>query len=381
MEEITTKHKHLSGTKLTDQSSISYKNYINEIKNHPLYVDTLLRLEEPSEYLEHQKKAVNDAINRITDNVEQSLCLKRRKKVIDQIISLFQKEEYEAVINIIPIQIEGLFADYLENSLIYRLESDLGTYEQIYKSVFKLKTKMVETKRLNLGFETIGYFRYYFNSVYRNTVAHGNYWLLINGNAKSDSISDEQTIEIIAHDLIFDLNYIVDAVAMSNEIDEAKRYLAYTAEALCEGGSYDEISETDKSEKSLTSEEDLQETIRMNDRYERFYLDLLGESRFNTRKYMKGILIAHEPVQLLFWIFNPIIERDVGDDSCNKIRAVLLSQEFWKYVAKKLQSGLILNDGHTLDTVINLLMPKLKSDLSVYKTAIEVKKLIKKVKP
>ena len=302
-------------------------------------------------------------------------------KVILQILSLFQNEEFEAVINIIPIQIEGLFADFLDNSLLYRMESDLTTYKQIYTFEFRKKAKMVETKRLNLGFETIGYFRYYFNSVYRNTVAHGNYWLLINGDVPSDSICDAQTIAILAHDLIFDLNYIIDVVAMSNEIDEAKSYLTYTAKELSNEDFDKKISEEYKSEEFLTSEdEDLQYINKMDARYVRLYLDLLGESRFNTRNYLKGILVSHEPVQLLFWIFNPIIEKAIGDDSCKKIRAVLLSSEFWKYVAIKLQRGLILNDGHTLDTVIDLLMPQLKKNSSVFESAIEVKKALKKLK-
>ncbi len=382
VDEITNKHKKLSGAKLSDQTSIAYKNYINEIENHPLHVDTLLKINEPGEYLKHQKRAVNDAIYRIKINTEQSLCLKKRKRIIDQIISLFKNEEYEAIINIIPIQIEGILADYLENSLIYKFESDLGAYEQIYKSVFIMKAMMVETKGLNLGFETIGYYRYYFNSVFRNTVAHGNYWLLFYSHFKSESISDEQAIAIIAHDLIFDLNYIIDAVATSNEIDEAKRYLKYTAEALGEVASYSEISATDMLDQPYSSDEEKEwhEIAKMDYRYERFYFDLLGESRFNTGKYLKGIFITHEPVQILFWIFNPIIEKAVGDDTCNKIREVILSQEFWKYIVMKLQRGLILNDGHTLDTVINLLMPILKDYQSVSELAVEAKKLIKQIR-
>lgn len=232
MNDITNRHKRLSGTKLTDESSDEYKSYLEEIEEHPLYVEKLMRINNGKEYLEQLKKVINDAIDMINRNIRQSLCLKKREKILDKIISLFKSEDYDVVVNIIPIQIEGLFADFLENSLIFKSESNISSYEQIYRSVLMEKVKMVVTNDLNLGFDTIGYFKYYFNSFYRNTVAHGNYWLLFNGGTGFYNQNEEQSVEIVAHDLILDLNYIVDVVAKSNELDEAERYLKCTEESL-----------------------------------------------------------------------------------------------------------------------------------------------------
>lgn len=378
-KDITDKHQKSSGSKLADHSSNEYKNYIKELNSHPFSLEKTICITDASEYLKRQKKVVAEAINRIMTNIDQSICLHKRKEVIEEIVSLFNNKKYATVINMIPIQIEGLFADYLEMSLIYKSGSDLNLFEQIYKSVFMTKAKMAETNDLNLGFETIGYFRYYFNSVFRNTVAHGNYWILFSDYTESEHIDDKKASMILAHDLILDLNYIIDVVVNSNEIDEAKRYLEYTAASLGDLDSYDMTTKTCESE--VDDEEfELKELDRLDSRYQRLYLDLLGESRFNIGNYKKGIFISYDPDQLLFWIFNPLIESVIDGSACIEIRKVLLSQEFWSYVIQKLQRGVILNDITTLDKVVDHLMPKFKEDKPLHKLAIEVKKTIKHLK-
>lgn len=378
-KDITDKHQKASGSKLADHSSNEYKKYIKELNSHPFSLEKTICITDASEYLKRQKKVVAEAINRIMTNIDQSICLQKRKEVIEEIVSLFKNKKYATVINMIPIQIEGLFADYLEMSLIYKSGSDLNLFEQIYKSVFMTKAKMAETNDLNLGFETIGYFRYYFNSVFRNTVAHGNYWILFSDYTESEHIDDKKASMILAHDLILDLNYIIDVVVNSNEIDEAKRYLEYTAASLGDLDSYDTTTKTCEGE--IDDEElELKELDRLDSRYQRLYLDLLGESRFNIGNYKKGIFISYDPDQLLFWIFNPLIESVIDGSACIEIRKVLLSQEFWSYVIQKLQRGVILNDITTLDKVVDHLMPKFKEDKPLHKLAIEVKKTIKHLK-
>lgn len=378
-KDITDKHKKLSGAKLFDHSSEEYRIFIKELKGHSLSIEKTISITDANEYLKVQKNIIEDAINRIMNNIGHSLCLKKRKNLIEEIVSLFRNKKYAAVINMIPIQIEGLFADYLDNSLIYKSDLKMKMYEQIYSSLFMEKAMMAEMNDLNIGFETIGYFRYYFNSVYRNTVAHGNYWLLLIDYTESNKIDIEKASMILAHDLILDLNYLVDVVANSNEIDEAKSYLEYTAASL---GGFESDVMTDKTDESDTpsvddEEIELREISRLDRRYERFYLDLLGESRFNSGNYKKGFFISHNPIQLLFWIFNPLIESEIGGCACIKIREVLLSQEFWNYVIKKLQRGVIFNDCSSLDNVVKHLMPKFKEDETLHNLAIEVRKTIK----
>lgn len=379
MNDITKRHKRLSGTKLIDESSDEYKSYLEEIEEHPLYVEKLMAINDSKEYLIQLKKVVNDAIDMINRNIRQSLCLKKRKKMLDKIISLFKSEDYDVVVNIIPIQIEGIFADFLENSLVFKSESNISSYEQIYKSVLMEKAKIIVTNDLNLGFDTIGYFKYYFNSFYRNTVAHGNYSLLFNGGTGFYNQNEEQAVEIVAHDLILDLNYIVDVVAKSNELDEAERYLKWTEESLRDCASvYTGVKkEEGMSIEEVTAETETSEVSNLDSRYERLFLDLLGESRYNSRNYLCGFFISYDPVQLLFWIFNPFIEAEVGKSVCEPIRETLLSCEFWGYVVKKLKRGLVINDGHTLGTVINLLMPIIKKNDSVFKLASEANEIIK----
>lgn len=128
---------------------------------------------------------------------------------------------------------------------------------------------------------------------------------------------------------------------------------------------------------AVTAETEKSEVANLDSRYERLFLDLLGKSKYNFGNYLQGFFISHDPVQLLFWIFNPLIEAEVGKSVCEPIREILLSCEFWGYVVKKLKQGLVINDGHNLGTVINLLMPIIKKNDSAFKLAVEAKKIIK----
>lgn len=336
---ITDRHRSKSSAyKLRDNKSTEYTELVEEIKAHPLYVEKMLAVNKGNDYLEQLKLVINDAISMIRNNIERSLCFKSRMRILEKVLLQMEMKNYEVVINMIPSQIEGLFADFLNCSLLYSSQLNISLYEQIYTSVLKDKTKMVITNDLNLGIETIGYFNFYFKSVYRDTVAHGNYNLLFNGEKGFEDLSEEQSTEIIAYELILDLCYMVDIITRSNELDEAKRYLTYTKNSLQENDT--SITNHNCADKD-SSEQPIQTTYQMDMRYERLLLDLLGEPHFNYGNYQRGVFVRTDPIQLLFWIFNPLIEEKVGLKLCEPIRKVLVSEDFWRYVEYNLKNNRI----------------------------------------
>lgn len=68
-------------------------------------------------------------------------------------------------------------------------------------------------KDVNLSFDAVAYFKYYFNNIVRNTVAHGNYKLLIQGRDVHKenliAVADDVIKRIITLELLYDLHYLV----------------------------------------------------------------------------------------------------------------------------------------------------------------------------
>ena len=52
----------------------------------------------------------------LQDKLESSVCLRERKRVLLKAVELYKQGEYEVFNNILPIQIEGMFADYLQDT-------------------------------------------------------------------------------------------------------------------------------------------------------------------------------------------------------------------------------------------------------------------------
>ena len=363
MNEIQEKYRNNAGLKFLDESSQEYKNYIQEIHSHPLYFHEMLKMRKTTEYLVKLQEVATEATEMIKENLKNSICLKRRSTIINKIIKQFENKDYDLVINMIPIQIEGLFADFLENSLIFEFRQNAGNYEQLFNNVFVVKASDVDKYSLNLGFDTLGYFKYYFSSVYRNTVAHGNYRLLFGQYSNgTDNMTEEMVTELVAHELLFDLNYLIDVIVKSNEIDSAKKYLHYTSVSL--------------QEKTVGRVDDEESKKKL--RYGRLLLDLMGESRLNFSNYHSGIFVSFEPIQILYWIFNPYFEDEVGADKVIPIRKALLSSDFWQYVSNHIEDELRFRSGDHLRKVIDKLMPILRKNKEALRYAQKIHEKIPK---
>ena len=51
-------------------------------------------------------------LEELKDMLQSSVCLRGRKNILLKSVELYERGEYEVLNNILPIQIEGVFADY-----------------------------------------------------------------------------------------------------------------------------------------------------------------------------------------------------------------------------------------------------------------------------
>ncbi len=159
---------------------------------------------------------------------------------------------------------------------------------------------------------SIAYFKYYFNSTIRNTVAHGRFSLLSDSNGKYKKLALE---------LLFGLNYFADTIFSINELDAMNEY----------------INTTVMDYKSCKQESDIHIF------YDCLFSDLDG-SRNCLRKsnYKSGVFKSYSPKQILWWIFNPFYESIYKCPAeLSALRDLIKSPTFWNYILQKLneQSG------------------------------------------
>ena len=301
--------------KLSDEE---YNNTIIEkinlkIENHPLNPINLEKYNKnEKDYLNILRKNSSTAIANIKHNISNSICLSKRKKIIEKIINGIENKDYEVVINILPIQIEGLFKDFLEYSLMYEYCQDIEVYNKIMNIDLVQKIDFGIKKNLNMFFDTIAYFKYYFNSLIRNNVAHGNYDFLV------DNVKDIKS-EIFALELLYDLNSIIHTISETHEIDTAQKYIEET---------FDRIK---KSEKYNGSNE-----INM----DCLINDLNGtRERFNLSKFKSGLFVSYEATRILYWIFNPLYEKYLDNNKLKSIRNLIISSQFFSYIKNRIRSN------------------------------------------
>lgn len=297
---------------------------INEkIDNHPLNPKSLSECYRSNtlNYCTRLEEYKEEIISDIKQIISNSICLKKRKDIIEYCLLQIKIKNYEIAINLLPVQIEGLFADLLEYSTVLEYINDIKQYKTILNLELVKKIGFGIDKNINISFETIAYFKYYFNSIVRNTVAHGNYDLLLKNRSMDMAICKEDDKEkdkkIIALELLLDLNYLVYVISKINEIDTANKYVNSTYESYISA----------LKEKCI-------DTF-----YNCVLSDLLGtRNRFNISQYKSGIFVTYEPIQLVYWIFNPYYEQYLNKKNLSTIREVICSSEFWGYVKERLDN-------------------------------------------
>lgn len=280
------------------------ERYKEQISVHPLNPENLKETRaDPSKYVNLLKQHSEEAVNNIREVFSKSVALAPRKDIIEKCIELFLDKEYKMFVNVIPIQIEGMF-DNLLRSMVFDLLTDIDLHPT---AVLRNKIEILKRKNVNSFFEVEAYFKYYFNGIIRNTIAHGNFAQL------SDSSGSYQKLAL---ELIFGLNYFADTIFSINELDAMNEYIHRTAFDLnkCE------------------------QEGNINDFYECLFSDLNGtRSCLRKSNYKSGLFKAYSPKQILWWMFNPFYESFCKySDKLNKLRDLLKLPEFWNYVLDKL---------------------------------------------
>lgn len=280
------------------------ERYKEQLSRHPLNPENLKKARaDSSKYINLLKQHSEEAVNNIREVFSKSVALDSRKEIVEKCIELFLDEEYEMFVNVIPIQIEGMF-DNLLRSMVFDLFTDIDLHPT---AVLRNKIEILKRKNVNSFFEVEAYFKYYFNGIIRNTIAHGNFAQL------SDSSGSYQKLAL---ELIFGLNYFVDTIFSINELDAMNEYIHRTAFDLnkCE------------------------QEGNINDFYECLFSDLNGtRSCLRKSNYKSGLFKAYSPKQILWWMFNPFYESFCKySDKLNKLRDLLKLPEFWNYVLDKL---------------------------------------------
>lgn len=259
--------------------------------NSNIYIATLEKLFNDFSIIDELNNAINNIPN---DN---------RKEILRECLVLFESKKYGMFINILPIQIEGLFYDLLVDSTTYQLFTHIEIYEKP-----TLREKL-DSFHENMHIDIFEYFKFYFNSLIRNVVAHGRV------NSNNGNRNEDVNMKIIAYELILDLNCLLYYYIQKSEFIRMNILLR---------GFYKNIKGNDKLDYEKMNFNAMFATIS---RQRHISIFNFGIERF-------------EPMQTIYWIFNPSYEKRYcslyDKQDLEVARGILNNPTFWEYVNDKL---------------------------------------------
>ena len=235
--------------------------------------------------------------------IQSCVSLRKRKGLLLRIVELFTQNEIELFNSIVPVQIEGVFADYLKETTIFDRFSHLEVYP---KAVLRDKIDHLVEKDHNMYPEAVAYYKYYFNNMIRNRIAHGKYI----GNT-TDFVKDI----VFSKELLLDFSMVVYMSSRNSESDKMYRFIHgyenYYKKLLSGKGT------------NLLYKPLLNDLTK-----EKFIMDYDQIERYN-------------PMQVVYWLVNPYYEAiycEVSNDNhLLQLRQVFLSEGFWNYVLEELE--------------------------------------------
>jgi len=258
-----------------------------------------------NDYLEMLNRLINefDVLGLIQEDINSSVTLRTRADLLRDVLNLYISGNYTLFNCTAPIQIEGMFADFLYAASTFNRFTDMDLFES---DVLDVKLKKL-VKYCDVDLEVAGYFEYYFTNLVRNRTAHGRY-------IKASDVQDD---EILAKELLLDMKCLTHQIRRKAEIEKmlrcVKGYLDYCN--ILGTSSPDSI-------------------------YGALYRDFIGR-----RIHLSyDSLDQYSSIQFLYWIINPYYERIfqtmlVGDE-VRKIRGYLYSEDFWRYTYNKIQQDI-----------------------------------------
>ena len=255
-----------------------------------------------------------DVISLIKDDIDKSFTLRTRARLLHEVLDLYIGGNYTLFNCTAPIQIEGMFADFLYAANTFNRFTYMDLFERDVLN--KKLEKLAECSEVDL--EVVEYFEYYFTNLVRNRAAHGRY-------IKASNAQDD---EILAKELLLDIKCLTHQIRRKAEVEKMLRciqgYLNYCN--ILGASSPDAI-------------------------YGALYGDLIGQ-----RMHLSyDSLDQYNPIQFLYWIINPYYEKIAQtmsvDDKVKIIRGYLYSEDFWKYAYNQIQQDISL--GKTFDSDVN----------------------------
>lgn len=298
----------------------------------------------PTSYNATLEKLIVDykLLEDLKEKLVSSVCLRERKSVLLKAIELYEQGEYEIFNNILPIQIEGMFADYLQDTTTFLRFSKMELY---LNAVLKEKIQHLQEVKSDIYPEAVEYFMYYFNNIIRNKIAHGGY----KGN-QGEQIQDE----IFAKELILDMGMLVHMLSRKSETEKMYRFVH----------GYKEYYE---------------QVIRSSEEHQCFgalFNDMIGKKTIASYDTIE----RYRPIQVAYWLVNPYYEKIYGqvDDKKDllELRNEFLSKEFWDYVLQKLNC--VISQGYNYSE-INMEFQSVVKGLFNCNISTEVRQTLQKV--
>ncbi|WEV18189.1 hypothetical protein [Clostridium perfringens] len=297
----------------------------------------------PQSYLSTLKKFMQEhnIIDELLKLIEKCVCLRERKELLIKSINLFKAKDFVIFNNIISLQIEGIFGDFLKDSTTFNRFSNMTIYTN---DVLKEKIQHLQDNNVDSYLELIEYFMYYFNNIIRNRIAHGNYKVLFNNDISA---------QIFAYELILDLNSLVYMLYRKSETDKMYRFVSNYKKY------YTKLIRSEK-----------------HPHFGALFNDMIGAKTIMDYDYIG----KNRPIQVAYWLVNPYYERIYESKGDKKVllelRADFLSKEFWEYVISKLECRIEEHFGYD---EINMEFLSVVNGLFKCDITPEVKKLLGKV--
>lgn len=327
-------------TKSRDEAIDEYKYYLQNIPK----ID-ILHLYKNSASVNYNvalEKLILDyrLLEELQNKLKTSVCLRERKRVLLKAVELYKQGNYEVFNNILPIQIEGMFADYLHDTTTFLRFSQMDIYSN---AVLKDRIRHLQEVKSDMYPEAVEYFMYYFNNMIRNKIAHGMY----KGNL-DEQIQDE----IFAKELILDMGMLVHMISRKSETEKMYHFIhGYKKYYIVR----------------VSGEHPC---------FEALFNDMIGD------KIIAGYdtLEKYRPIQVAYWLLNPYYEkiyRQIDDiNDLLELRNEFLSKEFWEYVLDKLNN--VINGKYDY-LGINMEFLSVVNGLFSYGVSDDIKEILGKV--
>ncbi len=296
-----------------------------------------LKKQSTDQYLTELKCFLNEySIFEKTKELSNTLaCLSNRKSMLINALNFFEETSFDIFNNIIPIQIEGIFNDLIDD---LDFSEKISDRKDNYSNALKAK---VENLSDSIPFEYICYYGFFFNNVIRNIVAHGRL------NNKQNLSS-----EVLSIELLLDLYSLLYMVSRYSDAETMYRYIENFSNCM------DRFCRTKE------------------DSFKILYNDLTKQ-----RTHVEYDMVSHYPPRrIVMWLINPYYENlylyriGSNENKLTKIRQLLLSEEFWSYMTLKLQKW--IQDGFYYELEKNYSMKPLVESLLGCQLPQDAKKAI-----